>query len=134
MANGFITLKNGDDFFTRWTEYDMIIEIAISELNEMKNGGNLASFLKTRIPKNKDGNGGDSFLNDEGDFVQRTLDPRELEKSEQLLFWKSLQIGKNKLLKLGKEYSNLNPERIIELLDMQNMISKASNNLKKLDT
>lgn len=77
MANGFITLENGEGFYTRWTGYDMILQIVIRELADIQGGGELA--------------------------------------------------------KMGVKYSNLNPDRITELMSMHDKISHDFTIEKELD-
>lgn len=118
MANGFITLENGKDFFTRWTGYDMIIEIVIRELKEIDPQCTFADWLATQIPEGGQYSGGALFYNAKNEMVQRILDLRELTENNRSLFWQALEVGRNKVLSFGADYSDLNPERINELWSM----------------
>ena len=120
MANGFITLENGQDFVTRWTGYDLILEIAVVELS---NHGyiELASWLKTRLPDGED-KGDAVFWNSAGEMIERSLDLRALTRENRALFWKALTIGNENLFTKGELYSTLNPERLHELLQMHDSV------------
>ncbi len=104
MANGFITLEYGEDFYTRWTGYEMILEIVIRELSGMEDGKEFADWLKTMLPRYE----GES----------RTLDLRGLTENNRILFWLGVEKGVEKITELGKEYSSLNKERIFKLFYM----------------
>ncbi|MCE7992510.1 MAG: hypothetical protein HEP71_11035 [Roseivirga sp.] len=117
MAKGFITLENGKDFFTRWTGYDMIIEIIIKELEAMNQHCELAKWLKTRIPAEGEHRGDAVFHNNRGEMIQRTLDLRGLTQTNRDLFWKALEAGNTKIDQADISYSNLNPERLHEFYE-----------------
>lgn len=104
MAKGFITLEHGEDFYTRWTGYELILKIVIRELNEIENGIQLADWLKTMQPRYE----GES----------RTLDLRGLTQNNRILFWLGVEKGVEKITELGEKYSPLKKERIFELLYM----------------
>ncbi|MEO0469334.1 MAG: hypothetical protein AAF206_06935 [Bacteroidota bacterium] len=122
MANGFITLTNGKDFATRWTGYDMIIQIAIHELESLNEGPALANWLKTRIPQGEVTEGGAIFWNQADEMISRILDLRGLTPANRALFIKGLRMGQEKLLAQGEAYSSLHPERIPQLLSMHDQI------------
>lgn len=117
MAKGFITLENGEDFFTRWTGYDMIIEIIIKELKAMNPHCELANWLKTRIPAEGEHRGDAVFHNTKGEMIQRIIDLRGLTKTNRNLFWKALERGNQKIDRVDENYSNLKPERLHEFYE-----------------
>lgn len=123
MAKGFITLENGEDFETRWTGYDRIIEIVIKELKDDAQGLPLAEWLATRIPQLGEHKGDAVFHNRRGEMIERIMDLREFSVNHRELFWVAVGRGAAKLLELGQLYSPLNPERIQELLAMHRKIS-----------
>jgi len=139
MANGFFILKDRSCFLTRWTGYDEIIRIAIRELRGFENGIPLANWLATIVPKkyihDDQNQWGTGFVNPDTNetFMGKELDMRSLTETNQVLFWKALKIGFEKL-KLGKEkYSYLNPERLGELLERSELVNKQSNPLDHSD-
>lgn len=122
MASGFIILKDGRCFAPRWTGYDEIIKIVIKELYEVENGKPLADWLKLKIPNDElseELEAGWGFLDVESDeWITRNLDLRSLTNENQLLYWKAIKRGKNKLNKKGKVYSSISPDLINTLCDM----------------
>ena len=52
MASGFIILKDGRALARRWSHYDYIIELAISELSKTndKSAEDLKNWFQTLIP------------------------------------------------------------------------------------
>lgn len=125
MAKGFIVLENGKDFFTRWTGYDMIIEIVIKELKARNPGCELADWLTTRIPAEGEHRGDAVFHNAKGEMILRTLDLRGLTEANRDLFWDAVIQGNKKIKTLGPEYSNLNPDRIQELCETHRQTPEA---------
>ena len=116
MANGFIVLENGKDFYTRWTGYDMIIQVAIKELKNIREGEDLTDWLQTRIPNENEEKGDAIFFNSANKMIVRTIDLRGLTEKSRSLFWKAITIGAKCLNKDGLKYSNLNPDRLNELI------------------
>ncbi len=115
MANGFISLENGEIFVTRCTGYDMILEIATKELRNL--GSNeFAEWLRTQFPNENEEKGDSVFWNSKNQMIERTIDLRSLTKTNRENFWQALSIGAKKLGQFGKEYSNLNPDRLAELI------------------
>ena len=115
MAKGFITLENGEDFVTRWTGYDMILEIVTKELRNL--GDNeFADWLRTRFPNENEEKGDDEFCNSKNEMIQRIIDLRGLTKTNREKFWQALSIGAKNLRQFGEEYSILNPDRLVELM------------------
>ena len=104
MANGFITLEHGEDFYTRWTGYELILKIVISELSIIEKGREFSNWLKTMLPRYP----GDS----------RIFDLRGLTEENRNLFWCGVEKGVEKIAELGEKYSPLNKERIFLLLYM----------------
>ncbi|RAV98962.1 hypothetical protein [Pseudochryseolinea flava] len=117
MANGFITLENGEVFFTRWTGYDLIMEIAAKE-SEILGDYELTAWLKTLFPNENEEKTNTVFWNSKGELVTRCTDLRGLTKNNRQKFWTALSNGSEKLLRQGKEYSPLNPERLVELMTL----------------
>lgn len=111
MASGFIILKDGRCFARRWTGYDEIIRIVITELEIIENGQALADWLNLQIPNSKDKEGEDAgwgFHNSRIDeWRNRKLDLRSLTQENQVLFWLAIQKGKSKLTERGEDYSPL---------------------------
>ena len=122
MAKGFITLENGEDFYSRWTGYDAIIQIAINELANFPDGKELSSWLRTIVPREGEEKGDAVFFNRNGEMIQRILDLRGLTADNRAMFWRAIRSGATKLNKLGKKYSDLNPDLINELIDMHEKV------------
>ena len=118
MAKGFIILENGQDFFTRWTGYDLIIEIVIDQIQKNDWDPHFCEWLKTRIPSEHEEKGDAVFYNSNDEMIQRILDLRGLTKNNRALFWKTVEAGRLELNQKGKAYSPLNPDRINELADL----------------
>ncbi|MGH1334752.1 MAG: hypothetical protein ACRBFS_01395 [Aureispira sp.] len=122
MASGFIILKNGRCFARRWTGYDEIIRIAITELEQIENGQELAEWLKVQIPNTEDDESADAgwgFHNSRiDDWINRELDLRSLTQENQELFWKAIQKGKNKLTEKREDYSPLSLDFFNVFYDM----------------
>lgn len=118
MAKGFITLENGEQFSVRWTGYDEIIIIAITELSFLDNGYKLQEWLKTQIPNEDAGESGVAFWNESNEMVFRDLDLRGLTMSNGQLFWAALANGATKLSAFGEQYSMLNPIVMTDLMTM----------------
>lgn len=133
MAKGFITLENGEDFYTRWTGYDMILQIVIIELANIHGGEELAKWLQTRIPSENEEKGDAVFFNKKEEMIQRILDLRGLTKRNRSLFWAAVKLGKSKLVRMGQNYSNLNPDRITELISMHDKINHDFTIEKEID-
>jgi len=116
---GFITLENGKDFSVRWTGYDEIIRIAIKELSFLDNRDELSEWLNTQIPNEKEDDGKSvPFYKENGDMILRSIDIRGLTTANRRLFWTAIENGEEKLLRLGIEYSDLNPIVITGLVKM----------------
>lgn len=115
MANGFITLENGEDFVTRWTGYDMILEIVTKELRNIGDN-DFADWVRTRFLNENEEKGDAVFWNSENEMIERIIDLRGLTKTNREKFWQALSIGAKNLGQFGKEYSNLNPDRLAELI------------------
>src|ERR1700756_136044 len=108
--NGLITLENGENYFVRWTGYDEIIRIVIKELSFVDNRRELAGWLNTQIPNEREDDGKTvPFYKENGDMIMRFIDIRGLTTANRRLFWTALENGAEKLLRLGDEYSILNP-------------------------
>ncbi|MFC0518939.1 hypothetical protein ACFFGT_32290 [Mucilaginibacter angelicae] len=121
--NGFITLENGEDFSIRWTGYDEIIRIAIKELSFLDNSNELAEWLDTQVPnENEDDGNFVPFYKENGEMILRIIDVRGLTTANRLLFWTAVENGEEKLLRLGNEYSILNPIVITDLMEMHQTI------------
>ncbi|BDD03981.1 hypothetical protein [Aureibacter tunicatorum] len=122
MASGFIILKDGRCFARRWTGYDEIIRIAITELEQIENGKDLAEWLMLQIPNSEDDESADAgwgFHNSRIDeWINRELDLRSLTKENQKLFWRAIQKGKNKLTEQGVGYSPLSFDFFYVFYDM----------------
>ena len=126
MANGFIILKEGTEFYTRYTGYDMIINIAIHELRGLENSEGLIDILQSKIPAVDKAKGDAVFHNAAGEMVHRILDLTTLSQTDEALFWQALKTGRDKLFRLGSNYSNLNPTRLKELLELRHQITDES--------
>jgi len=104
MASGFIILKDGRALARRWSHYDYIIELAISELSKTndKSAEDLKNWFQTLIPNEGDiENGYGGFIRKaDGENIQRWLDLRELTSVNQQLFWESIQ---NALTRLSSD-------------------------------
>ena len=121
--NGFIKLENGENFSVRWTGYDEIIRIAIKELSFLDDRDELAEWLKTRIPnENEDDGNSVPFYKENGEMIIRFIDSRGLTTANRGLFWTAIENGEEKLLRLGNEYSILNPIVITDLMKMHQTI------------
>ena len=119
MAKGFFILKNDVEFFTRWTGYDRIIEIAIRELSSLENSETIINTLRSKIPAEGEQKGDAVFYNSKGEMVQRILDLSIFNESDYELFWEALKTGSTKLKEQGTDYSTLNPERLEQLLELR---------------
>lgn len=131
MASGFIILKDRSCFATRWTGYDKILAIIIREIKKINSSSELITILSNKIPhKNaKDEfEMGWGFIDESSrEIISRELDMRGLSNEHHNLFWQALQEAHNNLLKMGEEYSILNPERSRQLLERREL-SKTQNN------
>ncbi len=101
MASGHITLEHGEIFITRWTGYELIVEIVIRELPKTKSGKELAEWLKTQLPQ-WEGHG-------------PSIDLRGLNKNNRTHFWSGVEKGVENISELGEKYSLLKKEVIFKL-------------------
>lgn len=122
MASCFIIYKDGRCFSRRWSGYDYIIKIAITELKLIDNTNLLADWLELQIPITDVEFKSDScygFHNSRIDnWVNRELDLRSLTAENQSLFWEAIKIGRKKLLEEGEKYSDLNTDYFEEFFNM----------------
>jgi len=137
VASGFIILKDRSCFATRWTGYDEIIRITIREIEKKDSSNELVKILSSKIPKEDEENEtemGWGFVDKElEEIISRDLDLRGLSNEHHELFWKSLQKAYENLVKLGKEYSYLNPDRPKALLNMRKLSVRNKNPLDHSD-
>ena len=122
--NGFIKLENGENFSVRWSGYDEIIRIAIKELSFLDDRDELAEWLKICVPnENEDDRNNVPFYKENGEMIRRFIDVRGFTTVNRRLFWIAIENGEEKLLRLGEEYSILNPIVITNLMKMHQTIS-----------
>ena len=134
MANGFIILKDRSCFVTRWTGYDEIIRITIREIEKKDKSNELVKILSSKIPKGDEENEVEmcwGFFDKKTEkTISRDLDLRGLSNDHHELFWSSLQKACENLIKFGKAYSNLNPERAKQLLKQRKLSIRNRNPLE----
>jgi hypothetical protein len=50
MASGFITLPNGQDWSSRWSRYDWVLETIKNELSDNSNESQLKEWINYILP------------------------------------------------------------------------------------
>ncbi|MFC5873455.1 hypothetical protein SAMN05443633_101606 [Chryseobacterium arachidis] len=64
MASGFITLQNGQDWSSRWSGYDYVLETIMNRLSSEGDEGHLKQWLHYILPTENDAESGYCFLDE----------------------------------------------------------------------
>lgn len=105
MASGFITLPNGQDWSSRWTGYDWVLETIKNELSDNSNESQLKKWINYILPNEENGDieSGYCFYKKIGekeeDFesILRIIDTRLMKEEFQNIFWNKVTELSSKL-------------------------------------
>lgn len=110
-------------FSCRWTGYDLIVRIIISELKQtlQQEEHPLIALLSRHVPSSELGDDremGWGFINDNDECISRIIDLSNETMEYQRLFWNAVMVGYGNLLQQGEKYSDLNPDFLRALVDI----------------
>ncbi len=104
MASGFITLPNGEDWSSRWTRYDWVLETIMNQLSDVGKENELKKWIEYILPNEEKGDieSGYCFFKKTGnkeDFecVLRIIDTRFMKDEFQEIFWNTVKLLSYKL-------------------------------------
>jgi hypothetical protein len=101
MASGFITLPNGNNWSSRWTRYDWVLETIMNELKSFGEEKTLKDWLQYILPDENNGDieSGYCFYkaNESEESILRIIDTRLMKDNFQLLFWQKVKELSQKL-------------------------------------
>jgi hypothetical protein len=124
MASGFIILSDGRCLAPRYTGYDYLLELAVSEMADSGEERAFKAWLQTRVPAEGDiesGFGG--FIKPiTHENVIRHLDLRELTPANQERLWIAWQKAVSKLILSRDERDSFIVFRLKRLLRMRRLV------------
>ena len=99
MASGFITLPDGNDWSSRWTRYDYVLETIMQKLNSNDEEGNLKKWLEFILPNEVNGDieSGYCFYKktkmdkEKSVSILRIIDTRLMKEKYRKIFWNAVE-------------------------------------------
>lgn len=97
MASGFITLPNGQDWDTRWTGYDYVLETIMNRLSPEGDEGYLKRWLHYILPTENDVESGYCFFKcitpdpKDAECILRIIDTRLMKENYREIFWEAVK-------------------------------------------
>ncbi len=103
MASGFITLPNGNDWSSRWTRYDWVLETIMNDLSSVGHEKILKDWIKYILPDESIGDTESGYCfykaNEGEENILRIIDTRLMKDSFQFIFWNKVKELSQKLSK-----------------------------------
>ena len=122
MASGFIELSEEHCFSSRWTHYDLILELIIEELKDLPFSDDLVHFLETHTPPEnltEDLEMGWGFIDSRVDGITtRILELDKLDENDTFLFWNAVEKALERIIKRDTNYLESVSESFLELLEL----------------
>jgi hypothetical protein len=99
MASGFITLPNGQDWSSRWSRYDCVLETIMNKLSNEGEEHQLKKWLQYILPNEDNGDieSGYCFYKKTGDkeesfeSILRIIDTRFMKIEYPQIFWNTVE-------------------------------------------
>lgn len=127
MASGFIALRNGKDWSSRWSGYDWVLETIMNELPTNGDSQELRAWIKYILPSEEAGDveSGFAFWKASGDneSILRIIDVRLMKEKYRDLFWQAVKSLHGRIEELNER---LQPQ-IVDLYQMyeQSLVDEA---------